>query len=68
MIIKLVEIEHSFVQRPFYSSCLRWLELRTYMDWMLAMGDTGLSSDFCLPPDAEIQSESQMRVIDILSM
>ena len=42
--------------------------VRAYMDWMLAMGDTGLSSDFSLAPDANIQSESQIRVIDILSM
>ena len=42
--------------------------VRTYMDWMLAIGDKGLSSDFWLPPNADIQSESQIRVINILSM
>jgi hypothetical protein len=37
------------------------------MDWMLAMGDAGLASEYTLPPDADIQSESQIKVIDILS-
>ena len=41
--------------------------VKTYMAWMLAMGDTGLSGEYTLPPDADIQSESQIGVIDILS-
>lgn len=42
--------------------------VRAYMDWMLAVGDTALAGTYTLPPDANIQSESQIRVVDILSM
>ena len=38
------------------------------MDWMLAMGNAGLAGEYTLPPDADIQSTSQIKVIDILSM
>jgi hypothetical protein len=41
--------------------------VRTYMDWRVARGDAGLASEYLLPPDADIQSTSQIRVIDILS-
>jgi hypothetical protein len=41
--------------------------VRTYIDWMLAMGGTGLAGEYMLPPDADIQSKSQITVIDILS-
>jgi hypothetical protein len=37
------------------------------MDWSVARGDAGLASEYSLPPDADIQSTSQIRVIDILS-
>lgn len=42
--------------------------VRMYMDWTVAMGDTGLAGEYMLPPDADIQSTSQITVIDILSM
>ena len=41
--------------------------VKTYMDWMFQMGDTGLAGNYTLPPNADIQSESQLKVIDILS-
>jgi hypothetical protein len=41
--------------------------VRAYMDWMLQMGDTSLTGNYTLPPDADIQGESQLKVIDILS-
>jgi hypothetical protein len=41
--------------------------VRTYMDWMLQMGDTGLAGNYTLPPNSDIQGESQLKVIDILS-
>lgn len=40
--------------------------VHAYMNWMLAMGEGGLSGEYTLPLDAEIQSESQIKVIDIL--
>ena len=42
--------------------------VRAYMDWMLQMGDTGLAGNYSLPPNADIQGESQLKVVDILSM
>ena len=41
--------------------------VRAYMDWMLQMGDTGLAGNYSLPPNADIQGESQLKVVDILS-
>jgi hypothetical protein len=42
--------------------------VRAYMDWMFQMGDTGLSGNYTLPTDADIQGETQLTVVDILSM
>jgi len=42
--------------------------VRAYMDWMLATSDTGLAGDYKLSPDADIQGESRIKVIDIFSM
>ena len=42
--------------------------VRTYLDWTVAMGGTGLASKYTLPPDADIQSNTQIKVIDILGM
>lgn len=39
--------------------------VRAYMEWMHAMGERGLAGEYVLP-DAEIQGESQINVIDIL--
>ncbi|KAI0245563.1 hypothetical protein BJV78DRAFT_1287476 [Lactifluus subvellereus] len=37
------------------------------MDWMHTMGESALTGKYMLPPDTEVQSKSQIRVIDILS-
>ena len=41
--------------------------VRAYMGWMHQMGDTGLAGNYTLPPNADIQGESQLKVFDILS-
>lgn len=41
--------------------------VRAYMDWMLQMGNAGLAGNYSLPPNADIQGESQLKVVDILS-
>ena len=42
--------------------------VRTYMDWMFQMDDTSLSGNYTLPTNADIQGETQLTVVDILSM
>ena len=40
--------------------------VKAYMGWMQAMDDSGFAGEYTPCPDAEVQGESHMKVIDIL--